>query len=563
MSRESGSEDRGKEMSKIIIDGRETTYEKGTAFRQIAGDYQANFERQIALVFFNGRLCELNKTVEEDGTLSFVTVADKAGMKAYRRTVVLLMQKALDDLYGGQGVGVRVLQTTGNGQYCELTGTDMKVTDGMLEELSARMHRLADADLPIKKKSYPTADAVRLFHALGMADKERLFGYRRSSHVNIYELDGYCDYFYGYMMPSTGGVTNFDLTRYSDGFVLLYPDAKTGIVSEYRPSDKLFATQRACSKWGEQMGVKNIGELNDAVSSGRIQDVILMQEAQMEAQIGELAETIANAGKKKFIMIAGPSSSGKTTFSHRLSIHLSARGVKPHPIPLDDYYFDRDKTPRDENGDYDFECLEALDVELFNKDMSALLAGERVELPTFNFKTGKREYRGKYMQLSPEDVLVIEGIHGLNDKLSYSLPSESKFKIYISALTQLAIDEHNALPTTDGRLIRRIVRDARTRNTSAQETIAMWDSVRRGEEKYIFPFQEGADYIFNSALLYELAVLKLYAEPLLFRIPKDAPEYVEAKRLLKFLDYFLAIPSENIHHNSLVREFIGGSCFHV
>lgn len=563
MSRESGSEDRGKEMSKITIDGRETTYEKGTAFRQIAGDYQANFERQIALVFFNGRLCELNKTVEEDGTLSFVTVADKAGVKAYRRTVVLLMQKALDDLYGGQGVGVRVLQTTGNGQYCELTGTDMKVTDGMLEELSARMHRLANADLPIKKKSYPTADAVSLFHALGMADKERLFGYRRSSHVNIYELDGYCDYFYGYMMPSTGGVTNFDLTRYSDGFVLLYPDEETGIVSEYRPSDKLFATQRACSKWGEQMGVKNIGELNDAVSSGRIQDVILMQEAQMEAQIGELAETIANAGKKKFIMIAGPSSSGKTTFSHRLSIHLSARGVRPHPIPLDDYYFDRDKTPRDENGDYDFECLEALDVELFNKDMSALLAGERVELPTFNFKTGKREYRGKYMQLSPEDVLVIEGIHGLNDKLSYSLPSESKFKIYISALTQLAIDEHNALPTTDGRLIRRIVRDARTRNTSAQETIAMWDSVRRGEEKYIFPFQEGADYIFNSALLYELAVLKLYAEPLLFRIPKDAPEYVEAKRLLKFLDYFLAIPSENIHHNSLVREFIGGSCFHV
>lgn len=554
---------RGKEMSKITIDGREITYEKGTAFRQIAEDYQANFERQIALVFFNGRLCELNKTVDEDGTLSFVTVADKAGVKAYRRTVVLLMQKAMDDLYGGQGVGVRVLQTTGNGQYCELTGTDMKVTDEMLSELSARMHRLADADLPIKKKSYPTADAVRLFHALGMADKERLFGYRRSSHVNIYELDGYRDYFYGYMMPSTGGVTNFDLTRYSDGFVLLYPDAETGIVGEYRPSDKLFATQRACSKWGEQMGVKNIGELNDAVSSGRIQDVILMQEAQMEAQIGELAETIANAGNKKFIMIAGPSSSGKTTFSHRLSIHLSARGVKPHPIPLDDYYFDRDKTPRDENGDYDFECLEALDVELFNKDMSALLAGERVELPTFNFKTGKREYRGKYMQLLPEDVLVIEGIHGLNDKLSYSLPGESKFKIYISALTQLAIDEHNALPTTDGRLIRRIVRDARTRNTSAQETIAMWDSVRRGEEKYIFPYQEGADYIFNSALLYELAVLKLYAEPLLFHIPKDAPEYVEAKRLLKFLDYFLAIPSENIHHNSLVREFIGGSCFHV
>ncbi|MDD7176343.1 MAG: nucleoside kinase [Lachnospiraceae bacterium] len=550
-------------MSRIMIDGNEVKYEQGTTFEQIAKDYQKNYEQQIVLVFFNGRLRELNKTVKEDGRISFVTVADKPGVKAYRRTVVLLMQKALDDLYGEKGVGVRVLQTTGNGQYCELTGTDMEATDELLQELGVQMHRLIEADLPINKENHSTAGAVKLFHELGMTDKEKLFGYRRSSRVNIYELGGYRDYFYGYMLPSTGYVNNFDLVRYSNGFVLLYPDAKTGVVSEYHPSDKLFATQRESSLWGEKMGVKNIGELNEAIATGRIQDIILMQEAQMESRIGELADMIANAGNKKFIMIAGPSSSGKTTFSHRLSIHLSALGLKPHPIPLDDYYLDRDKTPRDENGNYDFECLEALDVELFNKDMSALLAGERVELPIFNFKTGKREYRGKYMQLGPEDILVIEGIHGLNDKLSYSLPGESKFKIYISALTQLAVDEHNALPTTDGRLIRRIVRDARTRNTSAQETIAMWDSVRRGEEKYIFPFQEEADYIFNSALLYELAVLKIYAEPLLFNIPKDAPEYVEAKRLLKFLDYFLAVPSENIHHNSLVREFIGGSCFNV
>ena len=550
-------------MSKIVINGKEVVYEQGTTFEQIAKDYQKDYEQQIVLVFFNGRLRELNKAVKEDGALTFVTAADKPGVKAYRRTAVLLMQKALDDLYGDKGVGVRVLQTTGNGQYCELTGTDMEVTDEMLQAIAAQMRCLADADLSINKENHSTAEAVKLFHELGMTDKEKLFGYRRSSRVNIYELDGYRDYFYGYMLPSTGYVKNFDLIRYSNGFVLLYPDPKTGIVSEYHPSDKLFSTQRESSKWGEKMGVKNIGELNEAIATGRIQDIILMQEAQMEARIGELADIIANAGNKKFIMIAGPSSSGKTTFSHRLSIHLSALGMKPHPIPLDDYYLDRDKTPRDENGNYDFECLEALDVELFNKDMSALLAGERVELPTFNFKTGKREYRGKYMQLGPEDVLVIEGIHGLNDKLSYSLPGESKFKIYISALTQLAIDEHNALPTTDGRLIRRIVRDARTRNTTAQETIAMWDSVRRGEEKDIFPFQESADYIFNSALLYELAVLKIYAEPLLFNIPKDAPEYVEAKRLLKFLDYFLAIPSENIHHNSLVREFIGGSCFNV
>ncbi len=551
-------------MSKLFIGGKEVVYEQGTTYEQIAKDYQKDYDRRIVLACVNGRLRELNKRVEEDGTLFFVTEADKAGVKTYRRSVVLLMQKAVHSMFGGKNVSVHVLQTTGNGQYCELFSEDsMEVTDEFLESLGAEMRRLADADLPIRKTSVPTADAVKLFHELGMSGKEKLFRYRRSSRVNIYELDGYKDYYYGHMVPSTGYLEQFDLIRYSEGFVLIYPDRETGVLSEYRPSEKLFATQRSSALWGEQMGVKNIGQLNEAISTGRIQDIILMQEAQMEARIGELADVIVNKGGKKFIMIAGPSSSGKTTFSHRLSIHLSARGLKPHPIPLDNYYLDRQFCPRDENGDFDFECLESLDVELFNKDMSALLAGERVELPTFNFMTGKREYRGKFMQLGADDILVIEGIHGLNDKLSYSLPSESKFKIYISALTQLSIDDHNALPTTDGRLIRRIVRDARTRGTNAQETIAMWDSVRRGEEKYIFPFQEAADFIFNSALIYELAVLKVYAEPQLFNIPVDAPEYLEAKRLLKFLDYFLAIPSENIHHNSLVREFIGGSCFHV
>ena len=532
-------------------------------FEQLAEKYQKNYDQPIALAYFNGRLRELGKTIDENGTLVFLTTADRSGIKAYRRTALLLLQKAVDELLGDAGADVHILQTIGDGQYCELTGVKQEITEEFLAKLLEQMKQLSAKNLPIKKESISTAAAIRLFHSLGMSDKEKLFGYRRSSLVNIYDLDGYKDYFYGYMLPSTGYVKNFDLVAYQDGFVLLYPDPKTGLVDPFEPSDKLFAIQRYSSEWSERMGVKNIGELNDAIANGRIQDLMLMQEAHMEAQIGELAEMIAHAGTKKFIMIAGPSSSGKTTFSHRLSIHLSALGMKPHPIPLDDYYLDRDKTPRDENGNYDFECLEALDIELFNKDMSALLKGERVELPTFNFKTGRREYRGKYMQLGPEDVLVIEGIHGIDDRLSYSLPDESKFKIYISALTQLSIDEHNALPTTDGRLIRRIVRDARTRNTSAQETIAMWDSVRRGEEMYIFPFQESADYIFNSALLYELAVLKVYAEPLLFRIPKDAPEYVEAKRLLKFLDYFLPMPSENIHHNSLVREFIGGSCFNV
>lgn len=550
-------------MYQIKIGEETVSCNEDMTFEQLAENYQKNYDQPIALAYFNGRLRELGKTIDESGTLVFLTTADRSGIKAYRRTALLLLQKAVDELLGDAGADVHILQTIGDGQYCELSGVKQEITEEFLAKLLDQMKQLSAKNLPIKKESISTAAAIRLFHSLGMNDKEKLFGYRRSSLVNIYDLDGYKDYFYGYMLPSTGYVKSFDLVAYQDGFVLLYPDPKTGLVDPFEPSDKLFAIQRSSSEWSERMGVKNIGELNDAIASGRIQDLMLMQEAHMEAQIGELAETIAHAGTKKFIMIAGPSSSGKTTFSHRLSIHLSALGMKPHPIPLDDYYLDRDKTPRDENGNYDFECLEALDIELFNKDMSALLKGERVELPTFNFKTGRREYRGKYMQLGPEDVLVIEGIHGIDDRLSYSLPDESKFKIYISALTQLSIDEHNALPTTDGRLIRRIVRDARTRSTSAQETIAMWDSVRRGEEMYIFPFQESADYIFNSALLYELAVLKVYAEPLLFRIPKDAPEYVEAKRLLKFLDYFLPMPSENIHHNSLVREFIGGSCFNV
>lgn len=289
----------------------------------------------------------------------------------------------------------------------------------------------------------------------------------------------------------------------------------------------------------------------------------MVQEALMEERIGQLARMVTERDNCKFVMIAGPSSSGKTTFSHRLSIQLMAQGLTPHPLSLDNYYLDRDKAPRDEEGKFDFECLEALDVAQFHQDMTALLNGDTVDMPSFNFKTGKREYRGKKQRLGKGDILIVEGIHGLNDKLTAPLPEESKFKIFISALTQINIDEHNYIPTTDGRLIRRIVRDARTRDTTAAETIAMWNSVRRGEENFIFPFQDSADIMFNSALIYELAVLKLYAEPLLFSIDKHAPEYKEAKRLLKFLDYFLPVPGEDIGKTSILREFIGGSVFHV
>ena len=477
------------------------------------------------------------------------------------------MQKAIYNLWGKDGIDVKVKHSLGQGYYCELVRladrSMVPVSENDIIRLKNEMYQLVVADIEIKKESMNTDDAIAFFQKAGMKDKEKLFRYRRSSRVNIYDLDHYKDYFYGFMVPSTGYLRYYDVIRYQDGFMLLFPGKNTKEVAEFIPSEKLFYTLETSRDWGKMLEIDTIGALNDAISSGKTQQMILTQEALFEERIGKLADQIVNVKGRKFIMIAGPSSSGKTTFSHRLSIQLAAKGLNPHPFPLDDYYRDRSQCPRDENGELDLECLESLDVELFNHDMNELLAGKKVNLPIFNFRTGKREYKDKYMQLGKEDVLVIEGIHGLNDKLSYSLPADSKFKIYISALTQLNIDEHNCLPTTDGRLIRRLVRDARTRGTSAKETITMWDSVRRGEEKYIFPFQESADVMFNSALIYELAVLKMYAEPLLFAIDKECPEYLEAKRLLKFLDYFLPMPSDGINQNSILREFIGGSCFHV
>ena len=433
-----------------------------------------------------------------------------------------------------------------------------------LDQVDAYMRSLVEQKLPVMKRSISTADAIELFHRHGMYDKEKLFRFRRVSRVNIYRLEDFEDYYYGYMVWHTGYLKYFRLYPYENGVLLQMPRRKNPqVVPEFVPSPKIFQVQMQAERWSEMMGISVVGELNEKISQGEMKNLILISEALQEGNISAIAEQIKARGDVKFVMIAGPSSSGKTTFSHRLSIQLSAHGLKPHPIAVDNYFVNREDTPRDENGNYNFECLEAIDVELFNRDMNALLNGERVEMPRFNFKLGKREYKKDYLQLGEGDILVIEGIHGLNDRLSYSLPRKSKFKIYISALTQLNVDEHNRIPTTDGRLIRRIVRDHQTRGTSARETIAMWPSVRRGESENIFPYQEEADVMFNSALLYELSVLKLYAEPLLFQIGKEEPEYYEAKRLLKFLDYFVGVPSEDIPKNSILREFVGGSCFDV
>lgn len=553
-----------KKMFKVVIAGETRMYPEGTTYREIVDEIGIHTETPVILVMVNGKLRELQKRLKSDCTLEFVTTKDHIGFETYKRSVCLVLLRAIYDVAGRENVDkVMIHYSVGNGYYFTMEGKAALDQD-FLDKVKVQMHKLAVECTPIGKRSVNTDEAVALFHKHRMYDKEKLFRFRRVSKVNIYNIGYYDDYFYGYMADHAGYVQYFDLKLYDEGFVLELPERKNpSVIPPFHPQDKIFHVQKESQEWAEKMDISYVGDLNDRITKEGISNILLVQEALQEAKISDIAQRIVSEGNKKFIMIAGPSSSGKTSFSHRLSIQLTAHGMKPHPIGVDNYFKNREDTPFDEFGEKNYECLEAIDVEQFNKDMLALLNGERVELPVFNFKTGLREYKGDFLKLGKDDVLVIEGIHGLNDKLSYALPAESKFKIYISALTQLNIDEHNRIPTTDGRLIRRIVRDARTRGTSAKETIARWPSVRRGEEANIFPYQEEADVMFNSALVYELACLKVYAEPLLFGIDKSEPEYLEAKRLLKFLDYFISVPSEDIPHNSLLREFVGGSCFDV
>jgi len=549
---------------KVNVFGVTVEYEQGSTYAEIAEDYREKVDGDIILVTVNGKLSELHKKIQDGCKVEFVTTKDSVGNDTYVRGAIFMMLRAFYGVLGKEKIKrISVEHTLGKAIYCDYEGKE-PLSNELLSKVKREMQDLNERNLPIIKKSIPTSEAVKMFKDLGMNDKVELFKYRSASTTNYYELDGFKDYFYGYMPASTGILKVFDLKLYDEGFLLLLPDTSdTSKVADYDDRPLLFKTQHEANEWGRIMGLGCVGDLNEQICNGNIEDMILVQEALQEKRIGDIAEQIKSRGGVKFVMIAGPSSSGKTSFSHRLSIQLRTLGLRPHPVALDNYFKNREDTPKDENGNYNFECLEAIDVEGFNKDMLALLNGETVQMPTFNFKIGRREYKGNTLKLEDGDILVLEGIHGLNDALSYSLPKESKFKIYISALTQLNIDEHNRIPTTTTRLIRRIVRDARTRGTSAQGTIAMWYSVRRGEEENIFPFQEQADCMFNSALVYELAVLKQYVEPLLFGIKEDDPEYLEANKLLKFLKYFLGISSEGIPHNSIVREFIGGSVFPV
>ena len=547
----------------VIVEGEHIECKEGTELLELAQRYQRKYQDDIVLAMVNHKLSELWKPAQDGDKITFLTTGTVSGNETYRRSVVMVMLKAFYDVYGHKINNINVMYSLSKGYYCEVDG-DLQVTRDALYQVKTRMTEIIKAAMPFEKHVISTNEAMEFFHKHRMYDKERLFKFRRSSRVNVYRLNKFEDYFYGYMVPNTGYLKYFELHAYDEGFVLQMPvKEEPRRVPKFCPQEKVFSVLKESSKWGELLESGAVGALNENISKGKIGEIMLVQEALQEQKIAEIAKQLANRPDVKFIMIAGPSSSGKTTFSHRLSVQLRACGLHPHPIAVDNYFVNREDNPKDENGDYDFEALQAIDINLFNQDMGRLLKGEEVEIPSFNFKTGQRQYKGDTLKLGPDDILVIEGIHCLNDELSFSLPKESKFKIYISALTQLNVDEHNRISTTDCRLIRRIVRDARTRGATAEETLARWQSVRAGEEKNIFPYQEEADVMFNSALIYELAVLKQYVEPLLFGIPVDSPYYTEAKRMLKFMDYILGVSSDIVPANSLLREFIGGGCFNV
>ena len=549
----------------VTVKGKTCAYPEGTLYEQIAAEQAKEYKAPIILVRAGGKLCELTNRLNRDVTLDFVTMAETAGIQSYHRSVKLLALYAFYKVAGHENVEkITVEFSVSRGLYLEPEG-NFVLDEALLEKVEKKMQEMVQAQIPIEKRAVSTDEAIEIFRRHNMPDKEKLFSYRRVSRVNLYSINKFEDYFYGYMAPNTRYLKWFKLYPYAGGFVIQLPQKeKPTEIAPFAPSEKVFCTLQESNEWGKRLGVNAVGDLNDLIVRGDLGELILIQEALMEKKLGKIAEAIAEDRRKRIVLIAGPSSSGKTSFSHRLSIQLKTYGLTPHPIAVDNYFRDRTLAPKDADGNFNFEALECVDVELFNEHMLQLLNGEEAVLPRYNFNTGRQELgQGEHLKLSPDDILVIEGIHCLNNRLTYRLPSDCRYRIYISALTQLNIDEHNRIPTTDGRLIRRIIRDARTRGHSAQETIGRWNSVRRGEEENIFPYQESADIVFNSALIYELSVLKSYAEPLLFSVPRDSQEYEEAKRLLKFFDYFLPVASEDIPRNSLLREFIGGSLFPV
>lgn len=488
---------------------------------------------------------------------------DPENYRIYVRTLCFLYVTCAQEVLGTNH-RILILHSLGGNLYSEVRcqGETVILSERQIEAILTKMRQYVRQNEPIVKRPYRLSEAESFFTARNRQDKVRLLHYRSTSNINLHSIGEEKDYFYGSILPSVGYLNWFNLIRYESGLMLITParSEDQGLRS-FTPQPKLFEVFQRSKEWSRILGIENVGALNDCIAAGGIGGLIQVSEALHAKHIAEISSRVAGNRRIKLVLVAGPSSSGKTTFAQKLGIQLQAEGKRPHLISMDNYFVDRDTLPFGPDGLQDFETLQAVDTDLFNQHMKRLLAGEAVELPTYNFKTGKRELSGEVLRLADEDVLIVEGIHCLNEEVSRSVAKEQKFKIYISAITMLSIDDHNRIPTTDGRLLRRIVRDYQHRGASAADTIARWPSVRRGEESNIFPFQEEADVIFNSAHIYELAVLKTYAEPLLFKIQKDAPEYSEARRLIKFLDFFLNVSSELVPEMSIIREFIGGGIY--
>lgn len=549
-----------KQITLSFTNGETSLCDPGTTLLEISQTMQGLYSTPIVAARVDNGIRDLQFKVSSDCKIEFLDLHTDSGIKVYQRSLTFVMIVAVHELFP-QGE-VTVEHSLSKGLYCELHIGET-ITKDHIEALTRRMHEIIQEDRPITMKSIPIEEAVALFKAAGQIEKVKHLQQLQRKNVRVYYCGNTYDYFYGTMMPSTGPLKVFELRQHASGFILRFPEKESpdrlpAFVAQQKLSEIFLEAER----WGTILECGYVATLNECVENGKINDIIRVAEALHEKKIAQIADFIAEHNEVRLILIAGPSSSGKTTFAQRLTVQLRVNGMKPVALSLDNYFVDRDKTPKDENGAYDFEAIEAIDLELFNDQLARILNGEPVSVPSFNFMTGQREYRGNIIQISSNQPLIIEGIHGLNERLTAAIAREHKVKIYISALTQLSIDNHNRIPTTDGRLIRRIVRDSQFRSHDALTTLNMWHSVRRGEERNIFPFQEEADIMFNSALIYELGVLKKYAEPLLQKITAEQVAYSEATRLLRFLSYFRHVDDYEIPTNSILREFIGQSCFH-
>ena len=507
----------------------------------------------------NNKVQGMHYRLYNDKDVEFLDMRSGSGSRTYTRTLFFICCKAINDLYGN--VEVRIDIPVSKGYYVHVKlGRDITADD--VARIRCRMQEIIDADTPIRRRMVTAEEAIRLFSEKGDMSKVKLLKGQGKLYTVYYQIDDFIDYFYGALLTSTSEVYLFDLVVYSDGMLLRVPSREDpGQLCPMPRQQKMFDVFKEHHEWQNIIGLRTVGDLNDAVDKGFATDIINVNEALQEKKIARIADQIAARHDVKLVLLAGPSSSGKTTTCKRLSIQLLTCGLKPLQISLDDYFIDRDKTPLDANGEYDYESIHALNIDLINEQFNALFKGEEIELPRYNFQAGKSEKSGKRLKLAPNDIVVVEGIHALNPELTAQIPEQQKFRVYVSALTSILLDEHNYIPTTDNRLLRRIIRDYKYRGVSAQESIHRWPSVRAGEERWIFPYQENADAMFNSAMLYELAVIKQQAEPLLEQVPENCEEYAEAHRLLKFLRYFHAISYRQLAPTSLLREFLGGSSF--